>query len=88
MSNLFVIAMPFILRDVGDVLLLPFLQRVSLMVFHVFLMSDLYLSNVEAKNCCLAVDMLLLIFLYKSSLDLIDRNSPLVIHFDVYVCIY
>ena len=50
MSNLFVIAMPFILRDVGDVLLLPFLQRVSLMVFHVFLMSDLYLSNVEAKK--------------------------------------
>ena len=24
------------------------------MVFHVFLMSDLYLSNVEAKNCCLS----------------------------------
>ena len=111
MSNLFVIAMPFILRDVGDVLLLPFLQRVSLMVFHVFLMSDLYLSNVEAKNCCLAVDMLLLkillkvlrlmlnisyslepglvnlIFLYKLSLNLIDRNSPLVIHFD-FLCLY
>ena len=30
------------------------------MVFHVFLMSDLYLSNVDVKNCCLAVDVLLL----------------------------
>ena len=57
--------MPFILRDVGDVLLLAFLERVSLMVFNVFLMSDLYLSNLKAKNCCLAADMLLLKILLK-----------------------
>ena len=28
------------------------------MVFHVFLISDFYLSNLDAKNCCLAADML------------------------------
>ena len=74
-------------------------------------MSDLYLSNVEANNCYLAADMLLLkillnvlrsmldisyflepvldnlIFLYKLSLNLIDRNSPLDIHFD-FLCLY
>ena len=79
--------------------------------FHVFLISDLYLSNVDAKNCCLAADMLLLkilikvvrlmlnsshslepglvnlIFLYKLSLNLIDRNSPPCIHFDL-LCLY
>ena len=58
MSNLFVIAMAFVLRDVGNGLLLPFFERVSLMVFRVFLISDLYLSNINANNCCLAADML------------------------------
>ena len=58
MSNLFVIAMPFMLRDVENGLLLRFFERVSLMAFHVFLISDLYLSNVDAKKCCLAADML------------------------------
>ena len=65
MSNLLVIVIPFILRDVGDVLLLPFFWRVSLMVFHVFLMSDLYFSIVEANNCCLAAGMRLLKILLK-----------------------
>ena len=107
MSNLFVIAMPFMLRDMGNGRLLPFLRElVSLIVFHVFFISDLYLSNVDARNCCLAADMLrhrillnvlrLMLnfsyslepglvnfyFLYKLSLNLIDRNNPLVIHFD------
>ena len=37
-----------------------FLERILLMVFRVFLISDLYLSNVDTKKFCLAADMLLL----------------------------
>ena len=48
------VSMPFTLRDVGDVFLFPFFESISLMVFQVFLISDLYFSNVIAKNCCLA----------------------------------
>ena len=104
MANLFIIAMPFMMRDVGNGLLLPFFERVSLIVVHVFLISDLYLSNVDARKCCLEVDMLRLRillnvlrlmltisyylepglvnfnFLYRLSLNHIDRNNPLVIH--------
>ena len=64
-SNVLVISMPFTLRDVGDVFLFDFFESISLMVFQVFLISDLYLSNVNAKNCCLAAHMLVLnILLY------------------------
>ena len=42
----------------GEWAFITFFERVSLMVFHAFLISDLYLSNVDAKNCCLAADML------------------------------
>ena len=52
--------MPFILRDVGDAFLFPFFESISLMVFHVFLISDLYISKVNAKYCCLAAYMLVL----------------------------
>ena len=34
------------------------LERILLIVFHVFLISDLYLSNVDAKNCCFTAFML------------------------------
>ena len=59
-SSVLVISMPFILRDVGDAFLFPFFESISLMVFHVFLISDLYLSKVNAKYCCLAAHMLVL----------------------------
>ena len=48
-SNVLVISMPFTLRDVGDVFLFSFFESISLMVFQVFLISDLYFSNVNAK---------------------------------------
>ena len=48
--NGLVISVPFTLRDVGDVFLFPFFESISLMVFQVFLISDLYLSKVYAKN--------------------------------------
>ena len=81
------------------------------MVFQVFIISDLYLSKVYAKNCFLAALMLVLkivlyvlrvllnvsysleaglvnlIFLYRLSLNLIDRSNPLVIHLDC-LCLY
>ena len=100
--------MPFTLRDVGDLFLFYFFESISLMVFQV---SDLYFSNVNAKNCCLAAHMLVLnillyvlrlilnvsysieagsvnlIFLYRLSLNRIDRSNPLVIHFD-FLCLY
>ena len=44
----------------GDAFLFPFFESISLMVFHVFLISDLYLSKVNAKYCCLAAYMLVL----------------------------
>ena len=60
-----VISVLFTLRDVGDVFLFPFFESISLMVFQVFLISDLYLSKVYADNCFLAALMLVLkILLY------------------------
>ena len=60
-----VISVPFTLRDVGDVFLFPYVESISIMVFQVFLISDLYLSKVYAKNCFLAAPMLVLkILLY------------------------
>ena len=55
-----VISVPFTLRDLGDLFLFPFFESNSLMVFQVFLISDLYLSKVYAKNCFLAALMLVL----------------------------
>ena len=110
-SKVLVISVPFTLRYVGDVFLFPFFESISLMVFQVFLIPDLYLSNVYAKNCFLAALMLVLkillyvlrlifnvsysleaglvnlSFLYRLSLNLIDRSNPLVIHFH-FVCLY
>ena len=109
-----VIALPFMLRDVGDVFLFPFFESTSLIDFQVFLISDLYFSNVYAKNCFLAAHkkimlvlnnllcvlrfilnvsysleagLVNLIFLYRLSLNHIDRSNPLVIHFDC-LCLY
>ena len=110
-SDVLVISLPFTLRDVGDVFLFPFCESTSLIDFQVFLISDLYFSNVYAKNCFLAAHMLVLnillyvlrcilnvsysfeaglvnlIFLYRLSLNRIDRINPLVIHF-YFVCLY
>ena len=52
-SNVLVISLPFTLRDVG-VFLFPFFESISLMDFQVFLISDLYFSNENAKNCFLS----------------------------------
>ena len=66
-SNVLVIALPFTLRDVGDVFLFPFCESTSLIDFQVFLISALYFSNVYAKNVFLAAHMLVLnILLYVS----------------------
>ena len=64
-SDVLVISLPFTLRDMGDVFLFPFFESTSLIDFQVFLISDLYFSNVYAKNCFLAAHMLVLnILLY------------------------
>ena len=47
------------LINVGKLFLLPFLEIISFIVFHVFLISDLYLAKVDARNCCLAARMLI-----------------------------
>ena len=54
-----VISVLFTLINVGKLFLLPFLEMISLIVFHVFLISDLYLAKVDARNCCLAAHMLI-----------------------------
>ena len=59
MSSLFVISVLFMLISVGKLFLLPFLEMISFIVFHVFLISDLYLAKVDARNCCLAARMLI-----------------------------
>ena len=43
----------------GKFVLLLFLEIISFIVFHVFLISDLYLAKVDARNCCLAARMLI-----------------------------
>ena len=57
MSSLFVISVLFMLISVGKLFLLLFLEIISFIVFHVFLISDLYLVKVDARNCCLAARM-------------------------------
>ena len=59
MSSLFVISVLFMLISVGKLFFLPFLKIISFIVFHVFLISELYLAKVEARNCCLAARMLI-----------------------------
>ena len=59
MSSLFVISLLFMLIGVGKLFLLPFLEMISFIVFHVFLISDLYLVKVDARNCCLAARRLI-----------------------------
>ena len=44
-SSVFVVSLLFILEH----FLLFFLERISFIVFHVFLMSDFYLAKVDAK---------------------------------------
>ena len=52
-SDVSVISLPFTLRDVRDVFLFPFFESTSLIDFQVFLISDLYFSNVYAKKLLL-----------------------------------
>ena len=59
MSSLFVISVLFMLISVGKLFLLPFLKIISFIVFHVFLISELYLAKVEARSCCLAARLLI-----------------------------
>ena len=57
--SVFVVSLLFILKDSGKHFLLFFLEIISFIVFCVFLMSDLYLAKVDAKQCCLDARMLL-----------------------------
>ena len=47
------------LRDLGKAMVLWFLERISYIVFQVFLISDLYILKVDSKKRCLASRMLL-----------------------------
>ena len=59
MCNWFVISFPLMLRDSGKQMVLWFLERISFIVLHVFLISDLYLLKVDSKKSYLATRMLL-----------------------------
>ena len=59
MCNWFVISFPLMLREFGKQMVLWFLERISFIVFQVFLISDLYLLNVDSKKSCLATRMIL-----------------------------
>ena len=59
MCNWFVISFPLMLRDLGKKMVWWFLERISFIVFQVFLISDLYLLKVDSKKSCLASRMLL-----------------------------
>ena len=48
-SNVFVISLLFVLKDLGKHFLLFFLEIITFIVFHMFLISDLYLAKVDAK---------------------------------------
>ena len=48
-SSVFVVSLLFILKDSGKHFLLFFLEIISFIVFHMFLMSNLYLAKVDAK---------------------------------------
>ena len=50
MCNWFVISFPLMLRDLGKELVLWFLERISFIVFQVFLISDLYLLKVDSRK--------------------------------------
>ena len=50
MCNWFVISFPLMLRDLGKEMVLLFLERISFIVFQVFLISDLYLLKVDSKK--------------------------------------
>ena len=47
------------LREFGKLVVLWFPERISFIVFQVFLISNLYLLNVDSKKSCLATRMLL-----------------------------
>ena len=59
MCNWFVISFPLMLREFGKHVVLWFPERISFIVFQVFLISNLYLLNVDYKKSCLATRMLL-----------------------------
>ena len=74
MSSLFVISVLFMLISVEKLFLLPFLEMISFIVFYVFLILDLYLAKVDARNCCLAAhilifDILLYVLIISYSLE-------------------
>ena len=48
MCNWFVISFPLMLRDFGKQMVLWFLERISFIVFQVFIISDLYILNVDS----------------------------------------
>ena len=50
MCNWFVISFPLILGEFGKHVVLLFPVRISFIVFQVFLMSNLYLLNVDYKK--------------------------------------
>ena len=54
MCNWFVISFPLMLRDLGKEMVLWFLERISFIVFQVFLISDLYLLKVDSKKTLLS----------------------------------
>ena len=50
MCNWFVISFPSMLREFGKHVVLWFPVRISFIVFQVFLISNLYLLNVDSKK--------------------------------------
>ena len=53
------------LINVGKFFLLLCLEIISFIVFHVFLILDLYLAKLYARNCCLAACMLILFYVLR-----------------------
>ena len=50
MCNWFVISFPLILREFGKHVVLWFPVRISFIVFQVFIISNLYMLNVDSKK--------------------------------------
>ena len=48
-SSMFVVSLLFIMKDSEKKILIGFLKKISFIVFHVFLLSELYLAKVDAK---------------------------------------
>ena len=46
-------------KQTENVLKLHTVSMISFIVFHVFLISNLYLAKVDTRNCCLAARMLI-----------------------------